>query len=112
MPYPFYRRTRYSKRCKRGGTSATGRVGFRYLPPGLKPPGEPKSMHRQYLAALILVPLLGTGCRKPAAPTATATTPGETAPVDPVPAHDSFTIASRAVAETRMVNVHTPEGYK
>jgi uncharacterized protein len=32
-------------------------------------------------------------------------------PPDPVPVHDSFTIASRALGETRLVNVHTPAGY-
>jgi uncharacterized protein len=32
-------------------------------------------------------------------------------PPDPVPVHDSFTIASRALGETRLVNVHTPTGY-
>lgn len=30
---------------------------------------------------------------------------------DPVPAHDTFTIASHALGETRTVNVHTPAGY-
>jgi uncharacterized protein len=32
-------------------------------------------------------------------------------PPDPVPAHDSFTVASRALGESRLVNVHTPPGY-
>ncbi len=30
---------------------------------------------------------------------------------DPVPARDTFTIASRALGEARLVNVHTPPGY-
>jgi predicted alpha/beta superfamily hydrolase len=30
---------------------------------------------------------------------------------DPVPAHDTFTVASRALGEVRLVNVHTPPGY-
>ena len=29
----------------------------------------------------------------------------------PVPAHDTFTVASRALGEARLVNVHTPPGY-
>jgi hypothetical protein len=32
------------------------------------------------------------------------------APVDPVPAHDSFTVASRTLGENRLVNVHIPAG--
>ena len=34
-----------------------------------------------------------------------------TPPTDPVPAHDTFTVASRALAEPRLVNVHVPKGY-
>ncbi|HEX3159539.1 MAG TPA: alpha/beta hydrolase-fold protein [Gemmatimonadaceae bacterium] len=34
-----------------------------------------------------------------------------TPPADPVPAHDTFTVASRALGEARLVNVHTPPGY-
>jgi predicted alpha/beta superfamily hydrolase len=30
---------------------------------------------------------------------------------DPVPVHDTFTVASRALGEARLVNVHTPPGY-
>lgn len=33
-------------------------------------------------------------------------------PADPVPAHDTFTIASRALGEARPVNVHAPPGYE
>src|SRR3954454_24729530 len=32
-------------------------------------------------------------------------------PVDPVPAHDTFTVTSRALRELRLVNVHVPQGY-
>jgi hypothetical protein len=32
--------------------------------------------------------------------------------VDPVPAHDSFTIQSRALNEGRLVNVYTPPQYR
>jgi predicted alpha/beta superfamily hydrolase len=32
-------------------------------------------------------------------------------PVDPVPAHDTFTVRSRALSEPRLVNVHVPPGY-
>ncbi len=38
---------------------------------------------------------------------AQGTPPGE----DPVPAHDTFTIVSRALGEARSVNVHMPPGY-
>ena len=32
-------------------------------------------------------------------------------PSDPVPAHDTFTVASRALGEARAINVYTPPGY-
>jgi predicted alpha/beta superfamily hydrolase len=32
-------------------------------------------------------------------------------PVDPVPAHDSLTIASNALNEPRLINIHVPPGY-
>lgn len=32
-------------------------------------------------------------------------------PADPVPVHDSFTVASRALGEARPINVYTPPGY-
>jgi uncharacterized protein len=32
-------------------------------------------------------------------------------PVDPVPAHDTFTVASRSLREPRLVNVHVPSDY-
>jgi hypothetical protein len=43
------------------------------------------------------------------APCASAQTVG--APVDRVPAHDSFTVASHVLGENRLLNVHTPAGY-
>src|SRR6476646_10374670 len=33
------------------------------------------------------------------------------APADPVPAHDSFTVVSRALGEVRRINVYTPTTY-
>ena len=33
-------------------------------------------------------------------------------PVDAVPAHDTFTIASLAIGESRLINVYTPPGYR
>jgi len=33
------------------------------------------------------------------------------ASADPVPAHDTFTVASRVLGESRRINVHTPPGY-
>lgn len=32
-------------------------------------------------------------------------------PADPMPAHDSLTIASLSLGEPRRINIHTPEGY-
>ena len=32
-------------------------------------------------------------------------------PGDPLPAHETFTVASRALGEARTINVHTPAGY-
>ncbi|MGN6391933.1 MAG: alpha/beta hydrolase [Gemmatimonadales bacterium] len=40
-----------------------------------------------------------------------AQTPPSSRPADPIPAHDSFTVASRALGETRLVNVHVPSTY-
>jgi predicted alpha/beta superfamily hydrolase len=34
-----------------------------------------------------------------------------TSPPDPIPPHDTFTVASRALGEPRLINVHTPRGY-
>ncbi len=34
------------------------------------------------------------------------------APADPVPAHDTLTLHSRALNEPRLINVHTPAGYE
>lgn len=31
---------------------------------------------------------------------------------DPVPAHDTFTVASRSVGESRLIHVYTPRGYR
>ena len=68
---------------------------------------------RRIPALLTLIGLLGTSCQRPEpAPAATASTPSAPgAPADPVPQHDSFTVVSKAVRETRRINVHTPEGY-
>lgn len=33
-------------------------------------------------------------------------------PADPVPAHDTFTVVSRALGEARRINVHTPAAYR
>jgi len=33
-------------------------------------------------------------------------------PVDSVPAHDTFTVASKAIGESRLINVYTPPGYR
>ncbi|HUQ79931.1 MAG TPA: alpha/beta hydrolase-fold protein [Gemmatimonadaceae bacterium] len=35
-----------------------------------------------------------------------------TMPADPVPAHDTFTVTSRALGEPRRINVHLPKSYR
>ena len=71
--------------------------------------------------AHVLFVLLGVlpasaGCGRPVP----AATPGDgsgpapvsaAAPADPIPPHDAFTLDSKAVAEVRRINVHTPRGY-
>jgi predicted alpha/beta superfamily hydrolase len=65
---------------------------------------------RHLPALLALAALLAFGCQKPgAAPAATAD--AASTPADPVPRHDSLMLESKAVSETRRINVHTPEGY-
>lgn len=67
---------------------------------------------RHLPSLLTLAGLLVTGCQKPgAAPAATTFATSATAPADPLPQHDSITLESKAVSETRRINVHTPEGY-
>lgn len=36
----------------------------------------------------------------------------QTSPAIAIPAHDSFTVVSKALDEVRLVNVHTPKGYQ
>ena len=36
---------------------------------------------------------------------------GTSPPADPIPTHDTLTVLSQALSETRLVNVHTPPGY-
>ena len=36
--------------------------------------------------------------------------PAPSAPADPIPAHESFTIESRVLGESRLINVHVPRG--
>ncbi len=56
--------------------------------------------------------LLSVACRKPPVPAAAGSASEQfSPPPDVVPAHDSFTIVSKAVGEIRKANVHTPEGY-
>jgi predicted alpha/beta superfamily hydrolase len=72
--------------------------------------------HRHAVSLLLGVLVTGTGCGRPApAPAPTPAT--RMAPVaaalaaDPIPPHDTFTLDSKAVGETRRINVHTPPGY-
>ncbi|MEJ7813215.1 MAG: alpha/beta hydrolase-fold protein [Gemmatimonadaceae bacterium] len=69
------------------------------------------------LARLLALALLarGLGAQGPparGAPPAGVPAAGVQPPPDPVPAHDSFTIQSAALAEPRRVNVYTPPGYR
>ncbi|MFN8651839.1 MAG: alpha/beta hydrolase-fold protein [Gemmatimonadales bacterium] len=63
------------------------------------------------LPVLGLLVALATGCHHAAPPPAPNPGVNETGQQDPVPAHESFTVESRAVGETRRINVHTPKGY-
>jgi hypothetical protein len=56
---------------------------------------------RSLLALLASITLL-------ASPLGAQTTP----PADPVPVHDTFTVASKALGEARRVNVHVPASYR
>src|SRR5690349_18197686 len=46
------------------------------------------------------------------APAAAATAPVAEVVVDSIPAHDSFTVQSRALGEARRINVYTPPSYR
>ena len=71
-------------------------------------------MHR--LAHLLPLPLALLACtaRQGTPPTGTpAPTSAAVAPaVDPVPPHDSFTVVSQALGESRRINVFVPAGYR
>lgn len=47
-----------------------------------------------------------------AAPAAAQTPAAAAPPPDPIPAHATFALESRAVGETRTINVYTPPGYE
>jgi hypothetical protein len=66
---------------------------------------------RLRFAALGLIGAMVTACHHPAPPPAPNPGVNETGQQDPVPALESFTLESRAVGETRRINVHTPKGY-
>ena len=42
----------------------------------------------------------------------TASVEAQTAPADPVPAHDTLTVVSKILGEQRPINVYTPRAYK
>lgn len=63
------------------------------------------TLRRPLRAALIV--LLATSCRAPA-PAASHAPPD---PAQSVPAHHSFTLVSRVLAETRSIHLYTPPGY-
>jgi predicted alpha/beta superfamily hydrolase len=60
----------------------------------------PRRHTRLALASLIAFGLRGSAVAAQAS-----------APVDPIPAHDTFTVASRALGEPRRINVHVPKTY-
>ena len=53
-------------------------------------------------------------CGGQGAPASPGSRPASPVPptVDAIPAHDSFTVASRVLGEARLVNVHTPRDYR
>ena len=62
------------------------------------------------LSLALLVPLFA--CAAGARATAAATPAASVAPADPVPPHDSFTVASQALGEPRRINVFVPARYR
>jgi hypothetical protein len=71
---------------------------------------------RHAVLLLLAVVITGNGCGSPAAapvpaPAPRAATGAAALPADPIPPHDTFTLDSKAVGETRRINVHTPPGY-
>jgi predicted alpha/beta superfamily hydrolase len=72
-------------------------------------------MRNRFAVLLSASVLLGLGCRsapqvEPDAP-ATAATPPTPAPSEAVLPHQTFTLPSRILGETRRINVYTPPGY-
>jgi predicted alpha/beta superfamily hydrolase len=63
------------------------------------------------LALALAAPALGAQATSPAAATS-APAARVLPPADPVPAHDSFTVQSRALDEARLVNVYMPPRYR
>ena len=59
--------------------------------------GIRRQLERLFAVGVLVCPL---GAQSPATP------------VDPVPAHDTFTVASLAIGESRLINVYTPPGYR
>ncbi len=67
---------------------------------------------RHALWALALTGVTASGCSHGAVPAPPVPVGGSaTGQIDPVPPHESFTLESKAVGETRRINVHTPKSY-
>lgn len=63
-------------------------------------------------ALLLALGLVFSGCQKPEPAPPAASAPAIPAtPVEAIPAHDTLSIVSQGLSETRTINVHTPEGY-
>jgi predicted alpha/beta superfamily hydrolase len=76
-------------------------------------PGRAPAVRRLGALLLLAVPFGPSplGAQEPGgAPGATGA--ASSTPADPVPAHDTWTVASRALGETRTVHVHVPAGYQ
>ena len=72
-----------------------------------------RQSHARLLPLVLLARALGAQATPPAkSPPASAPAASAQTAADAVPAHRSFTVQSQALGEARLVNVHTPPGYR
>lgn len=88
----------------------THRPGPGLLVAGVPAPARSTASRRATSVALALA-LATVGGVGPISLLAAAAGAQVTLPTDPMPAHDSFTVVSRALGEDRRINVHRPPGY-
>jgi predicted alpha/beta superfamily hydrolase len=84
--------------------------GSSSVPGGASPSRLVRRWRAVPIAALALLAILACSPRA-SSPAAAPAAPVEGV-VDSIPAHDSFTVQSRVLGETRRINVYTPPGYR